>query len=558
MLRLGISGNFYHIIKSMYSISNFAVKLPIGILPPFLSNTGLKQGCNLSPTLANLFQNDLHDIFDDSCSPVNLGNICFNSLSWADDLVLISTTPQGLQRCLDKLKDYCNTWGLTVNKAKTKCMTFSSGNVRSKNCMFFDNKPLSQVNSFEYLGIILQSNGKFKQAIAARMAKATRALFMYKQALKTTGNVNTRLTMSIFDKQIIPVLTYGCPIWGLPSTTNYLTITGTNDTRHARQLINTICGRSIATTWIRNTSSRGSPSELKVLMNLDNFEDKEIILLSRHKLPTHIAIHDNFLDCDTYTYEKLHTQFCKFVLNIPRQAGNHASRGELGRFPLCNKIWSLAAKYWLRLEYGTENIFLNNAFACAKAENHTWVQQIHSILTKFGFGHIWNNPLLTTPRILGKTFQMRLNDIYTQTWSTTQSQSSRFSLQASLQQSYQMSPYLDNVETIEPRNILTRLRIDMNYLNESLGRQQRAPNRFCPNCQSTIETVNHFIMDCPLYDSQRSQLYESILPIDHHFHYLNIEEKFKYIINVEYAPSSNAISKFISAIYHNRQQLSSL
>ena len=243
----------------------------------------------------------------------------------------------------------------------------------------------------------------------------------------------------------------------------------------------------------------------------------------------------------------------KFVLNIPRQAGNHASRGELGRFPLCNKIWTLAAKYWLRLEHGTDNVFLNNAFACAKDENHTWIQQIHGILTKFGLGHIWKNPRLTSARILGNTFQLRLNDIYTQTWRTTQSQSNRFNLQSTLQNSYHMSPYLNNVNAIESRNILTRLRVDMNYLNESMGRQNRSPTRFCPNCPSIIETVTHFIMDCPIYTAQRSKLCESISHVDNSFYYLNNKDKFEYIINAEYAPSSYCISK-----YKHRQQLSSL
>ena len=67
----------------------------------------------MSPTLANLFQNDLHDIFDISCAPVSMGELCLNStcMSWADDLVLLSTTASGLKNCLNKLRDYCHRWG---------------------------------------------------------------------------------------------------------------------------------------------------------------------------------------------------------------------------------------------------------------------------------------------------------------------------------------------------------------------------------------------------------------------------------------------------------------
>jgi hypothetical protein len=50
----------------------------------------------------NIYQNDIHDIFGENCDPVELGNIMFNSKSWADDLVLVSTSKSGLQNCINK------------------------------------------------------------------------------------------------------------------------------------------------------------------------------------------------------------------------------------------------------------------------------------------------------------------------------------------------------------------------------------------------------------------------------------------------------------------------
>ena len=148
MLKLGLHGHFYHLIKSMYSGTKFSVKIMNGSLPYFISRMGVKQGCNLSPTLANLFQNDLHDIFDKECNPVTLGNITFNSLSWADDLVLLATSSGGLQRCLEKLQTYCYKWGLTVNERKTKWMTFSNGSRQSAIEIEYDNNIIEQVRTF--------------------------------------------------------------------------------------------------------------------------------------------------------------------------------------------------------------------------------------------------------------------------------------------------------------------------------------------------------------------------------------------------------------------------
>lgn len=58
--------------------------------------------------MSNLYQNDLHSQFDESCEPVSLDNLKINSLSWADDLVIVSKSAAGLQNCLDKLNVYCH------------------------------------------------------------------------------------------------------------------------------------------------------------------------------------------------------------------------------------------------------------------------------------------------------------------------------------------------------------------------------------------------------------------------------------------------------------------
>jgi hypothetical protein len=76
----------------------------------------------------NCFINDLHSIFDGTCDPVCLDETSINSLSFADDLVILSESQSGLQSALNKLENYCHKWQLTVNKNKTKVMIFHTGN----------------------------------------------------------------------------------------------------------------------------------------------------------------------------------------------------------------------------------------------------------------------------------------------------------------------------------------------------------------------------------------------------------------------------------------------
>ena len=109
----------------MYQNVRSCVKTNKGLMCFFESTTGVKQGCNLSPTLFNIFVNDLPDIFDSTCDTVLFGESKENCLLYAYDLLLMSNSENGLQQCLNKLHFYhSNKWKLKVNLKKTKLVVF--------------------------------------------------------------------------------------------------------------------------------------------------------------------------------------------------------------------------------------------------------------------------------------------------------------------------------------------------------------------------------------------------------------------------------------------------
>ena len=73
-----------------------------------------------------LFVNDLPDIFDSNCMPVSLITSKIICLMYADDVILLSETPAGLQNSLSHLQKYCTKWGLEVNIKKTKSLIFDN------------------------------------------------------------------------------------------------------------------------------------------------------------------------------------------------------------------------------------------------------------------------------------------------------------------------------------------------------------------------------------------------------------------------------------------------
>ena len=81
LIKYGVTGKYYNVLKSYYSNSFYSVKTKEGITEYFEANNGVKQGCNLSPTLSNIYQNDIHRIFDNTCDPLTLNGTSINSLS---------------------------------------------------------------------------------------------------------------------------------------------------------------------------------------------------------------------------------------------------------------------------------------------------------------------------------------------------------------------------------------------------------------------------------------------------------------------------------------------
>ena len=64
----------YKILKSMYSRCVYTVKVDGYASAGTMSKSGVKQGCNSSPLLSNIYQNELHEISNTDCDPLKLSD----------------------------------------------------------------------------------------------------------------------------------------------------------------------------------------------------------------------------------------------------------------------------------------------------------------------------------------------------------------------------------------------------------------------------------------------------------------------------------------------------
>ena len=180
-------------VNCMYSSVRAAVKLNAGVTPSFASNIGLKQGCNLSPTLFNVFINDIPELFiSKDCDPMYLGETKVNCLLYADDLVLLSQSESGLQESLAKLECYVKRWKLKINFKKSKVLIFGSKSQRRPYIMtnwYFGGDLIECVDEYPYLGITFHYAGGFK---LARKRLHNKALQAYHSIFKNLGSIFLR------------------------------------------------------------------------------------------------------------------------------------------------------------------------------------------------------------------------------------------------------------------------------------------------------------------------------------------------------------------------------
>ena len=223
LIRLGIGGKFFNVIRNMYKGIVSCVSLSGVISKSFTVHQGVRQGENLSPLLFALYVDDLESyLIQRGCAPVDMGLDFDDRISdylkillilYADDTVIFGESEEKLQTALHELGAYCNEWKLKVNCSKTKIMTFCGRKTTYQYPFSLNGNTLEHVSSFKYLGLTFNFNGKFNVAVKQLKDQARRAMMaLLRKSRQLQLPISCQL--ELFDSLVLPVLTYGCEVWG--------------------------------------------------------------------------------------------------------------------------------------------------------------------------------------------------------------------------------------------------------------------------------------------------------------------------------------------------------
>jgi hypothetical protein len=205
MEQAGIPSWIIQLISNWYSKIQVAVRWNGCFSRYFKINSGVRQGSIMSPYLFNLYINPLISRLR-LCNSGCLVNNCFiGCIFYADDMLLISASVNGLQDLMNVCVDSLSNLDLKFNCSKSFCIAFGHMHDQPISNMCLGNSPVHWSESIKYLGLVLKSGN----TITVDESVIKRTFYSSCNAILSNSSGQSELTkLFLLESYCLPILTY--------------------------------------------------------------------------------------------------------------------------------------------------------------------------------------------------------------------------------------------------------------------------------------------------------------------------------------------------------------
>lgn len=502
LMKTGVGKQFYNIVKEQYEKTESSIKYDNLSSEYFSISRGVKQGDSLSPTLFNIFIDDIvKELENNESDPVTLVSSKFNSLLFADDLMMISESKDGLQKNLNVLSDFCDNWQLGVNVKKTKTMIIKQNCTKDvSSFVTYKGIPISGTIEYKFLGILLKNNGNFSCSTLELTKRAKKVLFAMKSYTSSLCNLPVTVANNLFDSMVKPIALYNSEVTFLDTYVTY-------------------------------------------------YRAKKRAEISGKQL-------DKFHFIDKTPMEKLHLQYCKYLLGVRKSSSNLAVRADLGRLPLELYIKFYSILYFIRLHSEEINPLLKESFLLTKNLNDTgvysWYTYIKDILEELNIDldTIKEYSLGKMTNVKRDKIKSEIKYFYENLFKkkmTNIDDTSKLNMYKTLKQPCDIfEEFYLSCKNFEYRKLITKYRISDHNLFIEKGRYLKIPReeRLCKKCKK-LEDETHFLLYCDLNNGIRKHYFEFLKNENENFSSFSDLDKTNYILNPKTFNQVNKLGSFL-------------
>ncbi|TPX40863.1 hypothetical protein SeMB42_g05835, partial [Synchytrium endobioticum] len=176
---------------------------------------GVRQGDPLSTTLFDIFINDFEVSMGEGITVPGMAECDkISCLKFADDIVILAESTLELQKQQKKAAEWASSWGMNVNAGKCGVMAIHGDNDELRTVDWrMQGNPVPVVNTYQYLGIPVNTEWKLKDVIEQRAEKGKKAYWGLAHFLRSES-IPLEIRIATCRASVIPVLMYASELWG--------------------------------------------------------------------------------------------------------------------------------------------------------------------------------------------------------------------------------------------------------------------------------------------------------------------------------------------------------
>ena len=240
----GVPEKITTIIKNTYEGLTCRVVHRNQLTDAFYVRTGVRQGCLLSPFL---FLLAIDWIMKTSTTQKHNGIqwtpwTQLHDLDFADDIALLSHNQQQMQEKTSDVAENSAKLGLNIHRGKSKVLKVNAGSTMP---IMLEGRALEEIETFTYLGSVVDKQGGTDEDVKIRINKA-RTAFMLLKNVWTARELSIKTKIRLFNTNVKSVLLYGAETWR----------TTTNTTKKLQTFINQCLRRILKIRWPDTISNK--------------------------------------------------------------------------------------------------------------------------------------------------------------------------------------------------------------------------------------------------------------------------------------------------------------